>query len=260
MRRLVGLVLLTALVAGCSSGSGEDGVTTKTPVPAELRLAVGGESEDGYDPTLGWGRYGSPLFQSTLLRRDADLKVVNDLATAYTVSPDGLLWTVDIRADAKFSDDTPVTAEDVAYTFTKASQSGGLTDVTVLDTASALDADTVELRLKRPQSTFVNRLVTLGIVPRHAHNAGYGRNPIGSGPYRLVRWDEGQQLVVEANPGYYGQRPAFGRSCSSSPRRTPPWPWPGRATCILPPWLSRWPRRRSPACGSCPWTPSTTGA
>ena len=211
MRRLVGFVLLTAVVASCSSGGGEDGVTKKTPVPAELRLAVGGESEDGYDPTLGWGRYGSPLFQSTLLRRDADLKVVNDLATAYTVSPDGLLWTVDIHADAKFSDDTPVSAEDVAYTFTKASESGGLTDVTVLDTASALDADTVRAQVEAAAEHVVNRLVTLGIVPRHAHNAGYGRNPIGSGPYRLVRWDEGQQLVVEANPGYYGQKPAFGR-------------------------------------------------
>jgi len=207
----MGVGLLTAVLASCSPGDSGQEATAKRPAPGELRLAVGGESEDGYDPTLGWGRYGSPLFQSTLLRRDADLKVVNDLATSYSVSPDGLLWTVDIRTDARFSDDTPVTTEDVAYTFTRASESGGLTDVTVLDTARALDSDTVELRLKKPQSTFVNRLVTLGIVPKHAHGDGYGRNPIGSGPYRLVRWDEGQQLVVEANPGYYGQKPAFGR-------------------------------------------------
>ncbi|MEM6839306.1 MAG: hypothetical protein AAF609_20985 [Cyanobacteria bacterium P01_C01_bin.120] len=49
-------------------------------------LAIGGESEEGYDPTLGWGRYGSPLFQSTLLKRDADLNIVNDLATDYIES------------------------------------------------------------------------------------------------------------------------------------------------------------------------------
>jgi peptide/nickel transport system substrate-binding protein len=177
----------------------------------EIVLAIGGESEEGYDPTLGWGRYGSPLFQSTLLRRDADLQIVNDLATGYTVSDDRMVWTVTIREDAVFSDGQPVTAEDVAYTFTKAQESGGLTDVTVLESATATGPHTVELRLKEPQSTFVNRLITLGIVPKHAHGADYARNPIGSGPYTLVSWEQGKQLIVEANPRYYGTPPAIKR-------------------------------------------------
>ncbi|MCX8062728.1 MAG: ABC transporter substrate-binding protein, partial [Anaerolineales bacterium] len=62
-----------------------------------------------------------------------------------------------------------------------------------------------------PTSTFVNRLITLGIVPEHAYGEGYGRNPIGSGPYQLVQWDEGQQLIVEPNPHYYGEKPQFDR-------------------------------------------------
>ncbi len=37
----------------------------------------------------------------------------------------------------------------------------------------------------------------------------YGRNPIGSGPYKFVQWDEGQQLIVEANPYYYGPQTLF---------------------------------------------------
>ena len=45
----------------------------------ELVLAVGDESDTGFDPTTGWGRYGSPLFQSTLLKRDHDLNIVNEL-------------------------------------------------------------------------------------------------------------------------------------------------------------------------------------
>jgi len=174
-------------------------------------LTIGGESEDGYDPTLGWGRYGSPLFQSTLLKRDDNLDIANDLATAYTMSEDGLTWTVTIRDDAVFSDGEPLTAADVAYTFNKAAESGGLTDVTVLEEAVATDDTTVELRLKQPQSTFVNRLITLGIVPEHAHGPDYARNPIGSGPYQLVQWDEGQQLIVEANPNYYGEAPGIKR-------------------------------------------------
>jgi len=184
--------------------------------PDELILAVGGDTvgggtPEGYDPTLGWGRYGSPLFQSTLLKRDADLNIVNDLAKSVTVSPDRLVWTVKIRPDAKFSDGQPVTARDVAFTFNQAAQSGGLTDVTVMDKAVAVDDTVVELHLKRPQSTFVNRLISLGIVSEHAYGPDYARHPIGSGPYKLVQWDPGQQLIVEANPYYYGEKPQFKR-------------------------------------------------
>jgi peptide/nickel transport system substrate-binding protein len=209
--RFVAIGAGTALaVSACGGGATEPG-EADAAAPTELRLAIGGESEDGYDPTLGWGRYGSPLFQSTLLARNANLDVVPDLATDYSVSDDGLVWTVDIRTDARFSDGEPVTAQDVAYTFTTASESGGLTDVTALAEAVAMDEDTVELRLERPQSTFVNRLVSLGIVPEHAHGADYARNPVGSGPFQLVQWDEGQQLIVERNDDYYGTKPAFER-------------------------------------------------
>ncbi len=201
-------VLAIALLAACAAPP-----TPPAPAAAEteLVLALGGESADGYDPTLGWGRYGSPLFQSTLLRRDANLQIVNDLATNYAVSSDGLTWSVTIRDDVVFSDGEPLTAEDVAYTFNQAAISGGLTDVTLLDRAVATGPYSVELQLKQPQSTFVNRLITLGIVPQHAHSPEYGRQPIGSGPYQLVAWEPGKQLIVEANPRYYGSQPAFQR-------------------------------------------------
>lgn len=214
----LGAVLLGQVLVGCGSGqtestNGSDPTASlaQTGSAEQIVLTIGGEGEDGYDPTLGWGRYGSPLFQSTLLRRDENLNIVNDLATDYTVSEDGLTWTVTIRDDAVFSDGEPLTAADVAYTFNKAAESGGLTDVTVLDEAVATDDTTVELRLKQPQSTFVNRLITLGIVPEHAHGPDYARNPVGSGPYQLVQWDEGQQLIVEVNPNYYGEAPGIQR-------------------------------------------------
>ncbi len=179
--------------------------------PEELVLAIGGEQAEGYDPTLGWGRYGSPLFQSTLLQRDEQMDIVTDLATAYTLSDDRLIWSISIRDDVKFSDGTPLTAEDVVYTFKTAAQSGGKVDLTVLDEAVVTGEYSLELRLKKPWITFLNSLITLGIVPKHTHGPDYGRNPVGSGPYKLVHWAEGQQMIVEANPFYYGQTPQFKR-------------------------------------------------
>ncbi|WP_419787124.1 ABC transporter substrate-binding protein [Pseudodesulfovibrio sp.] len=176
-----------------------------------LTLAVKGEPEDGYDPTLGWGRYGNPLFQSTLLRRDEQLNIVKDLATDYSLSDDGLIWDISIRDGVLFSDGTPLTAKDVAYTFNTAAKSGGKVDLINMDKAVAMSKNKVEIRLKKSDSTFINRLICLGIVPEAEHGPGYARKPIGSGPYRMVQWDEGQQMIAEVNPHYYGKKPYFKR-------------------------------------------------
>ncbi|GAB7387718.1 ABC transporter substrate-binding protein [Bacillaceae bacterium] len=212
---LVGIFSML-LVAGCSSPAGDEGIGEKPTDQSsgqsgreELILAVGKEPDNGFDPTTGWGRFGSPLFQSTLFKRNHDMKIVNDLATGYEVSRDGTVWTVKIRRDVKFSDGKPLTAADVQYTFETAAKSGSVVDLQTLKRVEAVDRDTVKFTLKEPRSTFIHSLVTLGIVPRHAHDEDYAENPIGSGPYKLVQWDKGQQLIVEANPYYYGAKPFF---------------------------------------------------
>lgn len=177
----------------------------------ELVAAVGthgGEPETGFNPITGWGYSREPLVQSTLLKKDSNGSLITDLATNYSVSDDGLTWTVNIRDDVKFHDGVPLTAKDVAFTFNTAANSSGV-DLSVLKNAVALDNYTVEFKLDDPQTTFIHKLVALGIVPEHAYNETYGEHPIGSGPYRFVEWDKGQQAIFEANPDYYGQKPYF---------------------------------------------------
>lgn len=207
------LLPVLLLIAACSGGADSPPTTTDSAdsPPADLRIAVGGENPEGYDPTLGWGEYGNPLFQSTLLQRNVDLELTGDLATDWSVSDDGLVYTVTIRDDATFTDGEPVSAEDVAYTYTTAASSGGLVDLTFLDDVTVIDDTTVEFHLERPWSTFPARMATLGIVPAHLHGPDYGREPVGSGPWVLERWDEGQQLIVTRNPDYYGDTPHFDR-------------------------------------------------
>ena len=180
-------------------------------VPQTLTLAVGGEKAEGFDPTLGWGSYGSSLFYSTLLKHDVGLNIVPDLAVAWKLNDKKLTWTIKIRSGVVFSDGSPLTAEDVAYTFNTAAASGGVLDLSNLKRAVAVNNTTVVLQLKQPDITFVQHLITLGIVSANLHGSGYGRHPVGSGPYRLVRWDEGQQMIVEANKRYYGMQPSIKR-------------------------------------------------
>ncbi len=205
---LVIVMMLSSLfsIVGCSRLS-----TSQDDRKDELILAVGYESDTGWDPVTGWGRYGSPLFQSTLFKRDSNLNIVNDLATGYQISEDGHVWTVSIRDDARFSDGEKLTAKDVVFTYATAMESGSVVDVTVVDNIREVDEYTVDFILKKPHSAFMALLVSVGIVPEHAYGSDYGEKPIGSGPFKLVQWDRGQQLIVEANPEYYGDKPYFNK-------------------------------------------------
>ncbi|WP_438351773.1 ABC transporter substrate-binding protein [Paenibacillus sp. FA6] len=209
---LVSVIVLCLLLTGCSKSTSpkdEDKGNTVQSNKDELILAVGAEPEDGFDPTTGWGRYGSPLFQSTLLKRDQDLKIVNDLAESYVVSDNAKVWTVKMRNDVKFSDGKALTAADVVFTFEKAAQNVSAIDLTNLTSVESQGDDTVIFTLQEPQSTFISMLISTGIVPKHAYGEGYAENPIGSGPYKMVQWDKGQQVIVELNPEYYGKVPFF---------------------------------------------------
>lgn len=206
LRGFMAAILFVTIATGCAEGRDEAEQTARDG----LVLTVGTEPETGFDPIKGWGRYGSPLFQSTLLKRDDRLQIINDLATGYEVSADGLTWTVMLRGDAVFSDGEKLTADDVKFTFDKATSGGSSIDLTNLESVEAAEGQ-VTFKLKKPQSTFVYHLITTGIVPEHAYSDSYAEHPVGSGPYTFVQWDKGQQLIVQANPYYYGDKPSFKR-------------------------------------------------
>jgi peptide/nickel transport system substrate-binding protein len=209
MRKSLGLLFIGIIgiivISGCTE-------TAKEKSAYELIAAVGthgGEPEAGFNPITGWGDNHEPLIQSTLFKRDSNAALINDLATNYTISEDGLTWTVKIRKDVKFHDGKPLTAEDVAFTFNTAANAGGQVDLSMLEKATAINDDTVEFKLNDNQATFINKLAVIGIVPKHAYSETYGQNPIGSGPYKFVQWNKGQQVILEENPDYYGQKPYF---------------------------------------------------
>ncbi|GGJ82106.1 ABC transporter substrate-binding protein [Lentibacillus kapialis] len=204
------IITVIGLLSACTGGGDKTSQQKETDQGRDnLVLAIGGEPDDGFDPTTGWGRYGSPLFQSTLLKYDQDFNIEHDLAENYEVSEDGLTWTVGIRHDAKFSDGEPLTAEDVVFTYETTKKSGSVIDLSNLKNVEATDEYTIQFTLEEPQSTFIDLLVSTGIVPEHAYDENYNENPIGSGPFQLEQWDKGQQVIVTANPYYYGEKPYF---------------------------------------------------
>ncbi len=214
---LLTVVLVAGLLAGCggSASSGQEGSDRQDTSSVVVAMGPTSEPEAGFDPAYGWGageHVHEPLIQSTLTVTNTDLTIGYDLATEYGASQNGLTWTVKIRDDVSFTDGEPLTAEDVAFTYNTVKEASSVNDFTMLDYAEAVDDTTVLFHMTRPFSIWPYTMAVVGIVPEHAYDsATYGSNPIGSGRYILKQWDRGQQVILEANPDYYGEAPKMKR-------------------------------------------------
>lgn len=211
--RLFSTLLAFTLLAGCQAAPPAEASQDKSSVTVVMPPTS--EPEAGFDPAFGWGageHVHEPLIQSTLTVTNPDLTIGYDLATDMRVSEDGLAWTVKIREGVKFTDGTALTATDVAFTYNAARDASSVNDFTMLDRAEAVDDTTVVFHMNRPFSIWPYTMATLGIVPEDSYDpATYGANPIGSGRYMLKQWDRGQQVILEANPDYYGEKPKIER-------------------------------------------------
>lgn len=176
----------------------------------ELVLGFGSEPERGWDPIHGSGHYGTALFQSALLKRDIDLNIVPDLAKSYELSEDKKTIIVELKEGLKFSDGSDLTAKDVAFTYNLAKEEGtpGV-NLTRLVNVEAKDDRYVEINLNQPDISFTSSMCSLAIVPEKSYGPDYGKNPIGSGPFKFVEWKVGQQLIVEPNEYYIGEKVPF---------------------------------------------------
>ena len=182
---LVSVVLSgSLLLAGCG-GNAAAGSSASGPAQGTDTVVVAmdpnSEPASGFDLAFGWGageHVHEPLIQSTLTVTNTDLTIGYDLATGYTVSEDGLTWTVTIRDDVSFTDGEPLTAEDVAFTYNTVKTSSSVNDFTMLDYAEATDETTVVFHMTRPFSIWPYTMAIVGILPEHAYDpAAYGPIP-----------------------------------------------------------------------------------
>ena len=219
-KKMLGIILAIAMTASLAVGCGAKEESATMPEAIEeveesatkdsviVAMGHGSEPEAGFDPAYGWGageHVHEPLIQSTLTVTTTELEIAYDLATDMQVSEDGMIWTVTIRDDVKFTDGESLTASDVAFTYNTVKATSSVNDFTMLREAVAVDDTTVEFHMEKPYSIWPYTMAIVGIVPEHAYGPDYGLNPIGSGRYIMKQWDKGQQIIFEANPDYYGE-------------------------------------------------------
>ena len=133
------------------------------------------------------------------------------------VSADGKTVTAKLREGVLFHDGSPLTAQDVVFTYQAVLDPGVdstlRSDLDMLASVTAPDPATVVFTLKYAYAPFLQRLA-LGIVPAKAfagqdvNKAAFNRKPVGTGPYRFTSWTPGDRLVLAANETYWGGKPA----------------------------------------------------
>ena len=170
------------------------------------------EPDTGFDPIYGWAcaeHVSEPLIQSTLIKTDADLNIECDLATTYVISDDAKQITFTLRDDVAFTNGDKLSAHDVAFTINSAKENAANpADFSSIEAANATDDDTCVVTLAKADNTVLYSLANLGIVPENSYDAStYGKNPIGSGRYKLDSWDKGRSATFVANENYYGDSP-----------------------------------------------------
>ena len=149
---------------------------------------------------------------SRLLRRDPETgKLEPGLAEKWEVSQDGLTYTFHLR-DAQFSDGSPITAADVAFSLERIhsdKKSAYPAPLGAVDSIKAGDDRTVVVTLKSPFAPFLGNveiwnmgIVSKADVEKRGEDA-FVKAPLDSGPYAVKEWKPNEKLVLEPNPHYW---------------------------------------------------------
>jgi peptide/nickel transport system substrate-binding protein len=172
------------------------------------------------DPQLQWDTDSYGVYRNifdNLITRDGSGAIVPQVATAWR-SLDDTHVEFDLRSDIKFSDGSPLTADDVVFSIKRitdpAFKSPQLSQFNQISDAVAESPAKVLLTTKTPYPALLAQLVKLSIVPKayveKVGDAEFNQHPIGSGPYILKEWQKGVQAVLVANPAYWRGKPPFG--------------------------------------------------
>lgn len=184
-----------------------------------VRIGVGG-SPDSLNPGNGLLTEAYVLYElvyDTPIAINQAGDFVPELATDWSVSDDGLTWTMTIRDDAVFHDGTPVTAEDVAFSIQLYKDTPDFpylpSYASYFDTIEATDATTVTLTTKDPLGAFEAQIVFMYVLPKHIwENVDdpiefQNAEMIGSGPFKLLENKRREFTRLGANTEYWKGSP-----------------------------------------------------
>ncbi|KQL52915.1 ABC transporter substrate-binding protein [Heyndrickxia shackletonii] len=229
---LVAMLALSSVLAGC----GGDKATSGNSKDVKQEMTVGMTAEPpALDPALATDTTSGWVLNHTfegLYTKDKKGEIVPGLAKDTKVSDDGKTYTFTIRDDAKWSDGTPVTAQDFEYSWKRVlnpetgssfafylyyikgaeayNKGKGSADQVGV---KAVDDHTLQVELNAPLAYF-NKLLAMytfypvkkDLVEKNKNWAADAKNYVSNGAFKMTDWKHNSQVVIEKNDKYYGQK------------------------------------------------------
>jgi len=220
--RLTALFGLALLVASALAVTAAAGLSAEPSRPDSV-LHVGWTAEpDNLNPFIGYETSAVEVFHLNydllVEHRASDLRPVPGLATTWTHSADGRIWTFRLRRGVRWHDGVPFTAADVVFTFEYIMRNklANFIDYTEgIESVEAVDDHTVRFVCSEPKANMLGMMVW--IVPKHIWSkvspqaaAGSFRNSppiVGTGPFQVQEWSRGEFVRLKANPDYWRGAP-----------------------------------------------------
>lgn len=230
MKKFLAALLALALLLGtaaCDSAESTSGESAGEESASEAATASGTEEE----PTTlvyGSGDYTrinpamdehgeiNLLLFNGLTGHDGDNAVVPALAKSWDFDEETCTYTFHLEEDVRWHDGEPFTAEDVQFTIEAIMDpengSENAPNFEDVEEITVIDDHTISFRLSAPNVAFLDYM-TMAILPKHLlegedmQTADFFRSPIGTGPYKLASWDEGQAITLEKNADYFRGEP-----------------------------------------------------
>ena len=206
-RIMLALAILFSLVTGTAAAA---------PEPSAVTIVLEAEP-DNLDPgNTSISHTGKVLLKNVLEPltefNPDDGKITPRLATSWK-RKDPSTWQFSLRKGVKFHDGSDFNAAAVLFNIQR------LYDKRINERnrdkyfnylkmeGKAIDSYTVEIKLDKPESLLPTLMGAFAICSPKTPADKWTREPIGTGPYRLAKWDAGSQIVLERFPGYWGKRP-----------------------------------------------------
>jgi len=179
------------------------------------------QDPQNWDPVdtfiLAWGGIASNIYDG-LIRRDESLKLQPGLAESWEVLDDGMRIRFMLRDGVTFHNGEPFDAEAVKYTFDRllgeqGAQGPQQSNYTTIDRVEIVNENTIDMFMAQPDPVILTKLSGYGamiVPPDYIEEMGeehFNLNPVGTGPFRFVSYNQGVQIELEANPDYFEGAP-----------------------------------------------------
>lgn len=215
MKRILALALtvltLASLLAGCGAKTGEAG--TETPegrrAANEIVVGISQDLDNSLDPhTMVAAGTKELLFNvfEGLVKPTPDGDLMDAVAASHTISADLMTYTFQLRPGVKFHNGKEVTMDDVLYSLTRCRDEGYVAALEGTDIKGS--GDTLTITLPDPDNEFLAYL-TCAIIP--ADYADQETQPVGTGPFKYVSREAGQNIVLERFDDYWGDKASLSR-------------------------------------------------